>query len=633
MATRQLHSSPESTSPTSAGGSKRKRRSPDPDESSHTHPRRKTACQSCRARKVKCDNIRPKCLVCRKSHRECVYIDYISEKLSLDPGTRVVVSRLDEVLESIGQLKSNIKQHAPAHERPPLNSNSHQEDKDALESATYLKVPPCGASADTVLRWECFGDKFPPNCLIGVYFERSGDGTNERLSGALPSPPAQPQASFDSAPHGLELRSLPEERIPSLIDRFLQNVHTKNPILDVDDLVQEARKAAQSVYMMYTFRPLLSWNQFHQASKFYEIYLKTFSGPFGNASSQDFDRLQKLSKKARRIEQSLYWSCFKSEVELRVEFPLEQSTLSDSEYPDMLPCPPSPPATDTAFEDGPQSLPASLRHIVHGSHNVDPETPGTRHFSPVPEDVSAVQRHRHLLYNEEESWYYYLTEIALRRISNSVVNAFYRDKEKWDDIVGMIPTALLFETQISTWAANLPPVMQQFKDGTNLEPSIPSSDHLRYRYSSASQELRILEMKSWLYLPFLWFAIHHGFGALPTEDRSKLGAIVKDGIETNVTILQDRSLLHRHHGIYFDLRAVVTASLVIIAAARSGNIDLNPEIFDSILAADQEEHHGIFGRAFRALRFWEDETLDMRKARHILQDLLEETRRILVGQS
>ena len=37
--------------------------------------RRRMACQSCRIRKVKCDNVRPTCAICRNSRTECVYID------------------------------------------------------------------------------------------------------------------------------------------------------------------------------------------------------------------------------------------------------------------------------------------------------------------------------------------------------------------------------------------------------------------------------------------------------------------------------------------------------------------------------------------------------------------------------
>lgn len=51
--------------------------------------------------------------------------------------------------------------------------------------------------------------------------------------------------------HGSESTSVPgglippnEEHIPLLIDKFLQNVHTKNPVLDVEQLVKHARNIA-----------------------------------------------------------------------------------------------------------------------------------------------------------------------------------------------------------------------------------------------------------------------------------------------------------------------------------------------------------------------------------------------------
>ena len=40
------------------------------------------------------------------------------------------------------------------------------------------------------------------------------------------------------------LAPLEEERIPQLVDTFLQNVHTKNPVLDVETLVLKSREAA-----------------------------------------------------------------------------------------------------------------------------------------------------------------------------------------------------------------------------------------------------------------------------------------------------------------------------------------------------------------------------------------------------
>ena len=69
--------------------------------------------------------------------------------------------------------------------------------------------------------------------LIGVHFERKQGIEREDLDEADP---------VFIPPGGL----LPpnEERIPLLVDKFLVNVHTKNPVLDVQRLVRQSRLVA-----------------------------------------------------------------------------------------------------------------------------------------------------------------------------------------------------------------------------------------------------------------------------------------------------------------------------------------------------------------------------------------------------
>lgn len=43
--------------------------------------RRRIACQRCRARKIKCDNVRPLCGSCVDSGRQCIYVDTGREEL------------------------------------------------------------------------------------------------------------------------------------------------------------------------------------------------------------------------------------------------------------------------------------------------------------------------------------------------------------------------------------------------------------------------------------------------------------------------------------------------------------------------------------------------------------------------
>jgi hypothetical protein len=182
---------------------------------------------------------------------------------------------------------------------------------------------------------------------------------------------------------------------------------------------------------MHTLRPLPAWNHFCQAFTFYQIHSRTLAGP--SPTSMLDNHLNWMSMAHRRLEQSLYWSCFKSECEMRIELPLPQSTIADIDYPNMFPNPPS--------------------HPIKGL--------GLRQYEAI---------------NEEKSWYCYLPEVALRRIGNRILNTFYRaDHTSWLHIKPLIPVAKEFEEQILVWSSNLPPAMQYDKNPTDTLSALIAS--------------------------------------------------------------------------------------------------------------------------------------------------------------
>lgn len=427
---------------------------------------------------------------------------------------------------------------------------------------------------------------------------------------------------------------------------------------------------------MYTLRPVAAWNHFHQASTSYHLYLKLISGPNGgDTTCPNLDHLELKTKVERRIEESIYWSCFKSECEFRVELPLAQSGLAQFEYAHSFPSPPSPAGTEISPQPTP---PAVLHHTddldinrLLGTHEPVVESPHPRY------DNLDIRRHSRRLYNEEESWYYYLTEVALRRIGNRIINTFYRqDHATWMDIKPLISIALEFDAQVSTWSANLPPAMQQYETSSSIRA--PQFDTSNYgRHSSASKELswaienRLLEIRSWLYQPFLYYAIHIGYltgqSSLTTEgmgsshtqkrrsstvsslwndrqpslhpqDAEVLHSMIAFGVQCNLQILDARSLLHRHHGLWFDLRAIIASSIILLALIKSNNVDLipgGPEVlFGHNFRATflEHVHHtsdltvlgGKLGKVFHSLCFWEAECPDMRKSRQLLEVLTHE---------
>lgn len=71
--------------------------------------RTRTGCQSCRARRVKCDETRPVCRACEKSSRECVYI--------------VTEARLDDIGPSDSPPSGNAQFKAADHESSNQDQN------------------------------------------------------------------------------------------------------------------------------------------------------------------------------------------------------------------------------------------------------------------------------------------------------------------------------------------------------------------------------------------------------------------------------------------------------------------------------------------------------------------------------
>lgn len=110
-----------------------------------------------------------------------------------------------------------------AHVGFPISAEDWQKD--------YLQIPSCRCSADAVLTWPIFRGQFRESSLITTLFQYSHGVVEGR-----------PTESW-TLPDGLRFTS--DEQIPTLIDRFIQNVHTKNPILDLESLIRSGRHAAE----------------------------------------------------------------------------------------------------------------------------------------------------------------------------------------------------------------------------------------------------------------------------------------------------------------------------------------------------------------------------------------------------
>lgn len=151
---------------------------------------------------------------------------------------------------------------------------------------------------------------------------------------------------------------------------------------------------------MYTLRPMLSWQYFHQAAITYQLYLKTngrLSEGYHVLDQNPLHPFGMSSRKQARLEQRLYWSCFKSETEFRVELPLPQSEISEYEFPKLFPSPPSPPS--------PSSNPNHNAALSVGQLIESPEMSSPQSTRSFPfGDRSSVRAHAKQLSKEQESW-------------------------------------------------------------------------------------------------------------------------------------------------------------------------------------------------------------------------------------
>lgn len=498
---------------------------------------------------------------------------------------------------------------------------------------------------------------------------------------------------------------------------------------------------------MYTLRPIHSWHYFNQASIFCQFDLRmthglsdSFAEVLGSPSQRDaaasvYSAGDSASRKARRIEQSLYWSCFKSECEFRVELPLPQSELCLGEYPNLFPSPPSPVGLDQAA-GGSSTADGGLISPGQSMGQPTPSTAGDNlGFAggilggtsvAMADEELELRQHAMRLCREEESWYYYLTEIALRRISNRIINTFFPSPSSpssssssasasassppaflaafwFSNMRPLLRMAQEFEAQVRSWSAHLPPAMQQYETS-----SIIRAPHLNYESESAggnvSRELswaidnRLLEMLTWLYQPFLYYFIHQGSdaaaaaatsntrasgcgggirggaadidsllnpwsptaptttthsvdytatanaaptrentrgeGPLDADEVSVLNGLVTSGIECCLKTIDVRARYHRHHGLWYDLRSVMSASVILLAVVKSGNAAWIPGGETALWGAGARNPGaggevpigGKIGKALAQFSFWAGEAPDMTRQRQVLEELVRHIR-------
>lgn len=375
-----------------------------------THGRRRTmtACESCRLRKVKCDLGKPECGACTKSGLNCAY--------------RNVKKEAEELSEKITKIVGLEKEDSKA----PMWSSCNW----------YTK-------SEGVLKWPIYENKYYVPPLNSVLTENNEKGL--------------PQISIFSKEDLNELNLKLKENVVSYIDGYLNFIQTKNPFIDSklllktsdyiknkikedpeldllslkipDDLIPltlillvsagasiarpltfrnledygtstiersenyelsykfyilaeylnclPAFRIAkfslnyvqyyllEATYLMYIIKPLDAWNCIYKASTLVMTILESYKS-LG----------KKFTETEHRLVERVFHTCVKYESELRVELSpsVPSSGIVNYPFPNVYPSPPI-------------------------------------------ENISNI--------SEESSWFYYLTEIVLRKFENRMLDDFF----------------------------------------------------------------------------------------------------------------------------------------------------------------------------------------------------------------
>lgn len=158
---------------------------------------------------------------------------------------------------------------------------------------------------------------------------------------------------------------------------------------------------------------------------------------------------------------------------------------------------------------------------------------------------------------EEVSWFFLLSEMALRRITDQVADVVsnYIDHCRPSNVEELIPVVAEFERQAETFREFLPPAVQF--------PDVPEPARTEWQQYSRGRYYRVLEL---MHRPFLFAVLH-------AADLDRCGPTIhrlaEKALFNAVRYLQHSNTRHRHHGKWLQLRNEFKAAALLLAASRS----------------------------------------------------------------
>ncbi|KAL7937549.1 hypothetical protein V8C35DRAFT_292779 [Trichoderma chlorosporum] len=599
-------------------------------------PRAPTACLVCRARKVKCSNGKPSCAACVRIGCECVYPEpprYLQQ--SPNQSSSEVLDALNEILRRLPP-ETEPRREIQAGNSVPAISLAFTAMGHVFEWPIFgINKPSQGVAFDVLGTSQVQDFNHEGNPAIGMprlgceeisslltRFLRMVHIMNPILDcttlmnhgravaelgpqwdsrtclvlvavalGAMAEPfrssadTVESLSSSSSRQDGAQFRQRAESYYQSAKRRF--------GLLGMN-LTAFHCHLLSGIYLLYTLRPIEAWQAFFHASTLYTVYLKSQAAMrvTNNSNGGDIEMLPDEhdchDELSQCLEQRLYWSCIKSESEVCAEVELPRSALYTMDYPYQFPSP-STPKSIAGLDDSPYNSPSASSAATTSSSS-------SNHTADV-QDFKELH---------ESSWFNYLSEISLSKLSNSVDQAFYaKPPSSWAEtnLLDMITTACDFEKQIERWQEILPHSISACFD-KSLDLSTVSELQLSPWLRSANIKLRI-------YRPFLYCLAHKRDQCWPVEDA--LRQLAQKAVLLCLDPLFNFGLRHRNAGTWFRCRDTACRALTLVCAGKIGLLQR---------MALEEHAQETLKVCLAHLRYWEAESDDIRQARQALENII-----------
>ncbi|PNP47807.1 hypothetical protein THARTR1_10492 [Trichoderma harzianum] len=527
-----------------------------------SHTRILAACDACRVSKTRCDSARPTCAKCAERGVGCHYPDKDPFSIFETWGKKILTA-----VEEQGRLLSSLSEGGRngLQPRPEQLSRLLDMDGDNLETMSRKDTPwtPITGS-DMILGWSVFPQERPVSTFPSSEYAEKPKPSDLEVSNPSPErmfelrdiymskiQAKNPIVDADQLDayiayvlengFGWSTTSClvllvfalaavwgnypDDERRNIESDEELDLYPRQRVTMAVPDhrmreslmYIAMAQKRMSTAYLddsllgVYNIEPIPGWKMFRTASMMWEAYNLKHS-----------DGKTQRPKQEESLEQRLYWTCLKSECEVRHELNgLPSCTLQESSFPYALP-------TFPTIESFGQSPVDSTRH----------------------EQSTTL------------SYYYYLAEISLRRLLNRTRSAATVLSPNIDSLTAsqLADTLQKLEGQLQQWLDCLPPALR-----FHIPPdSRPSPDEpelvklMRERYA----EVRELLCRAYLYMCL------HGGMRLTRSQVETFGAHASLGLRLSIYRIQTENAFFRHPGSWGACRVRFNHGLCLIAAFR-----------------------------------------------------------------